>query len=119
MMIHYCFLRIFNSFLIFSSYFIFTFSLHIFSSFCILTINTSNAGNIHRQKVKEKTIEMSLQPQGLSAAEKGLGELLKIETKGKIELRKDKTLRHPKQAPSAAKEGSNELEICICRWKLQ
>ncbi|XP_055927179.1 uncharacterized protein LOC129958606 [Argiope bruennichi] len=42
MMIRYCFLRIFNSFFMFSSYFIFTFSLHIFS-FCIQTINTSKA----------------------------------------------------------------------------
>ncbi|XP_055926931.1 zinc finger CW-type PWWP domain protein 1-like [Argiope bruennichi] len=43
MMIRNCFLRIFNSFFIFSSYFIFTFSVRIFSSFCIQTINTSKA----------------------------------------------------------------------------
>ncbi|XP_055927638.1 uncharacterized protein LOC129958921 [Argiope bruennichi] len=105
MMIHYCFLRIFNSFFIFSSYFIFTFSLHIFSSFCILTINTSNAMNIPRQKVKAPVNEMSLQAQGLSAAEKGSEELLVISLQ--------------KQAPSDAKEGYKEPEICICRWKLQ
>ncbi|XP_055927944.1 DNA mismatch repair protein Msh6-like [Argiope bruennichi] len=47
MMIRNCFLRIFNSFFISSSYFIFTFSLHIFSSFCIRTINTSKAMDDH------------------------------------------------------------------------
>ncbi|XP_055927687.1 histone-lysine N-methyltransferase NSD2-like [Argiope bruennichi] len=46
MMIRNCFLRIFNSFFIFSSYFIFTFSVRIFSSFCIQTINTSKADRL-------------------------------------------------------------------------
>ncbi|XP_055926198.1 uncharacterized protein LOC129958059 [Argiope bruennichi] len=50
MMMRYCFLRIFNSFFIFSSYFIFTSSLHIFSSFCIRTINTSKAMMLGNQQ---------------------------------------------------------------------
>ncbi|KAF8785355.1 hypothetical protein HNY73_010908 [Argiope bruennichi] len=66
--------------------------------------------DVLRKTANGRQKEMIQKAVSLSAEKISAKELQKQEKEKKIELRNAKTLRHPRQAPSAAKEGSNELE---------